>query len=137
MTKAIIFPTKQECEAYNHQVAVDKGCTGVTAYWFPMQQLTETTTLTKSEYAELYNIPETITTITTTNEEATETVIDNPEYVNLDDEIIVNKWVCVVRNELDIINENGEIIVPQNVVDISGLIAVAEEDYEVFKNIVN
>jgi len=58
--KAIIHNSIQEAQAFNHQEALDRGCSGATAYWYQMKQLTQTTTLTKVQYAELNNIPATI-----------------------------------------------------------------------------
>ena len=107
MIKTIIFPTKIECEQWNHEEAIKRGCSGGTQYWFPMYaHPTETTTLTKTQYAELYNIPATI--VEYDEEGGEETTIDNPEYIILNNNITVPKWVVEVDPEPEDEIENGE-----------------------------
>ena len=115
MIKAKIFNTEQAAKSWNHEEAVKRGCQEGTSYWFPMKQLTSETTLTKSEYSELYNIP-----VIIINEEGVES--SNPEYTALSSTIKVNKWACVVGDELDIIDEEGDLNIPEDVADISDVI---------------
>lgn len=92
---AQIFNSEIEAKAFNNNEAIKRGCTGSTQYWFPMYaHPTETTTLTKVQYAELYNIPAQITTFDEETQE--EVTIDNPKYVELESSITVPKWVVEV-----------------------------------------
>lgn len=93
MTKGIILDNIKIAEALNNQEAIKRGCNGVTSYWFPMRELTTKTTLTKAQYAELYNIPATIM-----NEEEEE--VANPEYEALENTIEVSKFALITDDNI-------------------------------------
>jgi len=119
--KAIIHNSIQEAQAFNHQEALDRGCSGATTYWYQMKQLTQTTTLTKVQYAELNNIPATIV-----NEE--QETVANPEYTALNNSYTVSKYGVVVEDSKDVTDEDGNVTVPDNVVDITDLLPVASDE---------
>lgn len=120
MKKAIIYKDIFEAKKASHQEALNGGCSGATAYWYPMQELTTTSTLTKAEYAELHNIPATIF--------VDEVEKANPEYTELANSIDVPKYAMVVGDDKDTVDDNGETIVPAEVVDITNLVPVIEEE---------
>ena len=119
--KAIIHNSIQEAQAFNHQEALDRGCSGATAYWYQMKQLTQTTTLTKVKYAELKGIVSKLT-----NED--NSVSNNPEYDALNNSYTVPKYGVVVEDSKDVTDEDGNITVPDNVVDITDLLPVASDE---------
>jgi hypothetical protein len=121
MTKGIIFNNKIEAEAYNHEIAVSKNCSGETQLWYSMQELTTKTEMSKDEYALAFGIPQTIL-----NEENEE--VSNDEYTALPDTIEVSKYAVVVGDDLDETDEEGNIVVPNEVVDIINLIPVVAEE---------
>jgi hypothetical protein len=103
-----IFNTIKEAEAFNREEAINRGCTGTTEYWFRMVELTSETTLTKEEYANLWEIPQTIT-----NEEGES--VNNPAYDELDETITVKKY-ALVSDEIE------------GSVNIDEFVPVAEEE---------
>jgi len=125
--KGKIFNNEKLAQEWNNQYAISQGCNGVTAYWFPTKELTETTEMPKAEYAEWKGIPETITT--GYDEETFEPITEaNPEYTALSANVTVPKIGVVVGDELDETDEDtGEVTVPEDVVDISDLIVVQDE----------
>jgi len=119
--KAIIHNSIQEAQAFNNQEALDRGCSGTTAYWYQMKQLTQTTTLTKVQYAELNNIPATIV-----NEE--QETVANPKYTALNNSYTIPKYGVVVGDSKDVTDQDGNVTVPDNVVDITSLLPVASNE---------
>jgi len=118
MKKAIIFDNEIEAMAWDY---AHNDFTGdVTMYKYERKPLTQTTTLTKAEYAELMGI---LATISLDEEE-----VDNPEYTALDSNYVLNKSGLVVNDDLDINNEDGTVTVPDNVVDITDLLKVISEE---------
>ena len=96
----MIFNTKEEAFAFNHAEAVKRGCQGTTTQWYHnYPHETETTTLTKEQYAELKGIPAQIVEYDENTEE--ETTIDNPEYTKLESSITVPKWVVEADEEVE------------------------------------
>lgn len=121
MTKGIIFNNKIEAENYNHGIAVSKGCSDGTQLWYSMRELTTKTEMSKDEYALVFGIPQTIL-----NEENEE--VANEEFTALAETIEVSKYAVIVENDLDEVDEEGNITVPEDVVDITNLMPVVNEE---------
>ena len=119
MKKAIIFDNEIEAMAWDY--AYNDFTGDVTKYKYERKPLTQTTTLTKAEYAELMGIPATIS--------LDEEEVDNPEYTALGSSYTLNKYGLVVGDDLDTFNEETEEMeVPDNVVDITDLLKVISEE---------
>jgi hypothetical protein len=119
--KGIIFNNKIEAEAWNHEEANKRNCQSGTPFWYSMQELTTKTEMSKDEYALAFGIPQTIL-----NEENEE--VANDEYTALAETIEVSKYAVVVGDDLDETDEEGNIVVPNEVVDITNLIPVVAEE---------
>ena len=118
MKKAIIFDNEIEAMAWDY--AHNDFTGNITMYTYDRKPLTQTTTLTIAEYAELMGIPATIS--------LDEEEVANPEYTALDSSYTLNKYGLVVGDDFDVYNEETEEMeVPDNVVDITELILVNEE----------
>jgi len=117
--KAILFNTEIEAMAWDF--AHNDFAGNITMYKYERKPLTQTTTLTKAEYAELLNISATIS--------LDEEEVDNPEYTALDSSYTLNKCGLVVGDDFDVYNEETEEMeVPDNVVDITDLLKVISEE---------
>jgi len=114
--KAIIYNTEED--AKNADWSSNTLTGSATRYRYARKLLTETTTLTKAEYAALYNIPATLT-----DDEGVTT--PNSTYQALEDSYTLNKCGLVVGDEYDITAEDGTTTVPAYVVDISSMLLVA------------
>jgi len=124
MKKAIIFNTEIEAKAWDY---AHNDFTGdVTMYKYNRKPLTQTTTLTKAEYAELLNIPKQLEQYNEDTDDYEE--VDNPEYTALESSYTLNKCGLVVNDDLDVISEDGTVTVPDNVVDITDLLKVINEE---------
>ena len=117
--KAILFNTEIEAKAWDF---AHNDFTGdVTKYKYERKPLTQTTTLTKAEYAELLNISATIS--------LDEEEVANPAYTALNPNYTLNKYGLVVGDDFDVYNEETEEMeVPDNVVDITDLLKVISEE---------
>lgn len=99
--KVIIFPTEEHAKQADWQH--NKLTGSRSKYHFARRLLKETTTLTKAEYAELFNIPATIT-----DEEDNE--VANPVYESLEDSYTLNKCASMVGDNLDYYDEDGNFV---------------------------
>ena len=99
--KGIIFNTEKEAMDWdwNH----NKLTGSVTKYRFNRVPLNTTTTLTKAQYAELYDIPATFT-----DEEGIEQI--NPKYEALESSYTLDKYASIVNDDLDVRDGEGIII---------------------------
>jgi len=123
MIKAIIFNSEIEAQAWDFANNDYDG--DITMYKYETKPLTQTTTLTKAEYAELLNIPEHLEQYD--EEVDDDVVIDNPEYTALESSYTLNKFGLLVGDDLDIHNEDGSVTVPDDVVDITDLLKVMSD----------
>lgn len=99
--KVVISPTEEHAKQTdwnNNQLAGS-----ISRYLFSRRLLKETTTLTKAEYAELYNIPATIE-----NEDGQD--IPNPKYEALEDSYTLHKCASIVGDYLDEYDEEGNLV---------------------------
>jgi hypothetical protein len=129
--KGIIFNTKKEAQDWNREQSHYPN-SNTTSYRWSMKPLTQTTNLTKVQYAEMMNIPKQIES----DEEGT--LIDNPQYTELKSSYTVPKYAVIVNDDCDIHetetdeegNEvpTGVVTVPDEVVDVSSLIPVYTEE---------
>lgn len=112
LVKAIIFETKWHAEAWNRD---NSGLSGnISMYRWRMQpHPTQTSTITKVQYAAFNNIPAQITL------EEGGTPVTNPDYTALQANYTVPKWIVIVGNDLDTQDEEGNVIVPENVSEIT------------------
>lgn len=117
--KAIIFNT--EIEAKNWDYANNSLTGSITKYRYARKPLKATTTLTKAKYAELYSIPAKI--LDENDVEST-----NPAYTELKSSYTVQKYGVVVEDSKDVTDEDGNVTVPDNVVDITDLLPVASDE---------
>lgn len=99
--KAIIFNSEKEAMDMDYQH--NKLTGSVSKYHFNRVPLKATTTLTKSEYAELFDIPATIT-----DEDSFETA--NPQYEELESSYTLQKYASIVGDHLAVKDEEGNII---------------------------
>ena len=99
--KGIIFDTEKEAMDWdwNH----NKLTGSVSKYRFNRVPLNTTTTLTKAQYAELFNISQTVLDIT-------DTEIPNPRYTELESSYTLDKYASIVNDDLDVRDEEGIII---------------------------
>jgi len=99
--KAIIFNTEKEAKDFdwNH----NKLTGSVSKYRFNRRPLNTTTTLTKAEYAELYNIP-----AITYDED--DNIIPNPRYEALEESYTVRNYAAIVGDALDYYDEEGNFV---------------------------
>ena len=119
----IIFNT--EIEAMNWDFEHNTFTGNRTKYKYARVPLNTTTTLTKAQYAELYNIPETITGY---NEETgEEESIPNPKYTELQSSYTLDKYALLVGEDFTLRDEEGVITgYSEAVVDVSGMLKVEE-----------
>ena len=128
--KGIIFNTKEQAQQWNRDNSSYPN-TNTTTYRWTIKPLTQTTTLTKTKYAEMMGIPKQIQT----DEEGS--LIDNPKYTELESSYTVPKYAVIVNDDMDIheteIDEEGNeiptggVTVPMEVVNVSSLIQIYTE----------
>lgn len=116
--KGIIFDTEKLAKEWDFEHNDFTG--NETMYKWNRKPLIQTTTLTKEEYAEMEGIPATVSQWNEKTEESKE--VENPDYKALADEIAVHKYALMVGDDLDTFDEEGERVVPENVVDVTDLL---------------
>ena len=99
--KGIIFNTEKE--AMDMDWKHNKLTGSVSRYHFNRVPLKATTTLTKSAYAELYDIPETL-------EDENGVSIPNPQFEALEDSYTLQKYAGIVGDALDYRDGEGNLI---------------------------
>ena len=119
--KAIVYTHQTPALERSNQEALDRGCTGTTAYWFPVRKLTETSEISKEEYASMQGISQTVT-------DGDGNEVENPEYTKLAKTHTVNKYAVVVGDALDTVDEEGNRVVPDEVEDVSDRLPVIEDE---------
>jgi hypothetical protein len=125
MNKAIIFNSEQEAKNADYHYNDLTG--SVTKYYFNRKPLKDTHTYTKSEWAELYNIP-----VTIAYEEGNET--PNPQYEALDDSYTVQKCALMVADYLDVYDDKGNVVkyaLPWDHNITFDVVEIPEEDFYV------
>lgn len=112
--KVIIYDTEEHAKQADW--ASNKLTGSVSRYRYARKLLTDTTTLTRDEYAELYGIPETVKDENGVTEE-------NPKYTALSSSYTLNKCALLVGDDHDIHTVNPDdtvtVTVPSYVVDVS------------------
>lgn len=108
MVKAVVFNNIYEARIFNSEKSLELfGFNGhATKYKFSMRPLSETTTITKVEYASYNNISETVE-----DEEGNQ--IPNPKYSSLEDSYTVPKMAVIVKDSLIVKTydeETGELV---------------------------
>ena len=98
--QAIIFPEKYSAMKWDWEHNTLKG--SISTYRYNRVLLNQTTTLTKAEYAELLDIPATITDM-----DGNET--DNPRYTELEDSYTLDKVGLVVGDDFAVKDDEGRI----------------------------
>jgi len=101
LTKAIIFNNEIEAKQWDWLHNRLKG--SVSKYRFNRVPLNKTTEFTKSQYAELYNIPKKIE-----DEEGNE--VDNPRYTELKSSYTLRNFALDVGNAFDDLDEEGNVV---------------------------
>ena len=114
-----------EIEAMNWDFEHNTFTGNRTKYKYARVPLNTTTTLTKKQYAELMNIPETITGY---NEETGEEEnITNPKYTELQSSYTLDKYALLVGEDFTLRYDEGNITgYSEDVVDVSGMLKVEE-----------
>jgi hypothetical protein len=121
---AIIFNTEKEAMDWDFEHNTFTG--NRTKYKYARVPLNTTTTLTKKQYAQLMNIPESITRY---NEETgEEESIPNPKYTELQSSYTLDKYALLVGEDFALRDDEGNITgYSEDVVDVSGMLKVQEE----------
>lgn len=113
--KGIVFNNEWEAKHWdwdNNDLNAD-----VTKYKWSHKPLIETTTITKAQYAQFTNIPETIVI----DDEGT--TVPNPKYTNLQSTYTVHEYAVIVNDDLQVVDEEtGEVTEPEEVIDVSELL---------------
>src|SRR6056297_958298 len=100
--KGLIFDTEQQAMNWDWE---HNSLTGnKSKYRYSRQKLADTTTLTKAEYAELFNIPETTQTVDTEGEVVE---ADNQAYLDLEDSYTLNKYALMVGDAFVETDDDG------------------------------
>ena len=112
--RALIFDTEQEAKDWDFDNN-DFTC-NVTCYKYARRPLTDTTTLTKAEYAALMGIPEML-------EDEEGVNYTNPSYNSLESSYTLNKCALMVGDTLDTADDEG------NVTPHPDVVTLTEDDF--------
>lgn len=118
--KAIIYDTEIQAKDADWQMNTLTGA--VSRYRYARRLLTDTTVLTKDQYAGLLSIATELV-----DEEGVST--PNPAYIALESSYTLNKCALVVGDALDLVDEEtGKRTAPSYVVDVSELLFTNTEE---------
>lgn len=120
MKLGLIFDTEEHAKQWDF--AHNDFTGNVTKYKWSRVPLNQTTTLTKKQYAELFNIPE-----KQENEDGEE--VTNPTYSNLQSSYTLDKYALLVGNDFAIYDDDGNITGhSKEVVDVSNMLKVYKDE---------
>lgn len=108
--RALIFDTENQAKEWDWQNNNLNG--SISRYLYSRKALAETVTLTKAEYAEDQGIPQTIA-----NE--SDEIVPNPAYEALDNSYTLHKCALLVGDDLDTVDEEGNVTLHPDVVDVN------------------
>lgn len=122
MIKGVIFDTEEHAKIEDR--TYNKLNENATHYYFQRVPLTQTTTLSKSDYANLFNIPEMLSI-------GAGSQFPNPKYQSLKSSYTLSKYAVLVGDSLDVYDDDGNFVkyaspydnnIEFDVVDVSDLI---------------
>ena len=121
--KAIIFDSEEHAKQWDWD---NNSLTGsISKYRYSRQKLADTTTLTKAQYAELFDIPATIQAVDT---EGNVVDADNQAYLDLENSYTLNKYALMVGDDFAVSDEEGNLTYENGEVEITDAMKFVSEE---------